>query len=197
MSTMIKTSNVQVDASTLRLLCEQPDVVMLDVRSPGEFASVHIKGSCNLPLDFLQDRAGEVVEKVDGPIAIICAQGVRSAEAANLLAAAGAGDLRVLDGGIHAWQSDGGEVVRGQGRWALDRQVRLAAGSLVLSAILVSVVASRAKWLAAAVGGGLTFSAVSNTCAMGRALGRLPYNRSGPNFDLEAALGALQPVDRP
>jgi rhodanese-related sulfurtransferase len=180
-----------VDTATFRQIFEQPDVVLVDVRSPGEFASVHVDGSHNLPLDVLQKRAADVVERLHSPVVLLCAQGVRSEQAAGMLRTAGAADIHVLDGGIRAWESDGGDVVRGAGRWAMDRQVRLVAGSLVLTGVLISLVAPKAKWLAAAVGGGLTFSALSNTCAMGRALGYLPYNRSVPGFDSEAALLAL------
>lgn len=181
----------QVDVPALRRLLEQPNTVMVDVRSPGEFAGVHIDRSHNLPLDQLQGRAADVVERVNGPIAVLCASGVRSQQGARMLSAAGATDIVVLGGGIQAWESDGGDVVRGQGQWAMDRQVRLVAGSLVLTGVLASLVAPKAKWLAAAIGGGLTFSAVSNTCAMGRALSYLPYNRRSPNFDVEAALRSL------
>lgn len=182
----------QLDVPALRNLLRERNAVILDVRSPGEFASLHVEGSHNLPLDLLQDHAADVVQRTNGPIAVLCAQGVRSQQAARTLSAAGGADVHVLAGGIQAWQSAGGEVIRGQGQWAMDRQVRLVAGTLVLTGILTSVVVPRTKWLAAAIGGGLTFSAVTNTCAMGRVLGYLPYNQSGPNFDVETALGSLQ-----
>jgi hypothetical protein len=47
----------------------------------------------------------------------------------------------------------------------------------VLSPILASIVAPKLKWLAAGVGGGLMAAALTNTCAMGMLLSRLPYNR--------------------
>jgi hypothetical protein len=55
--------------------------------------------------------------------------------------------------------------------------VRLVAGSIVLSSVLGSVAIPKLKWLAAAIGGGLTFAAVTNSCAMATALSKLPYNR--------------------
>jgi hypothetical protein len=77
------------------------------------------------------------------------------------------------------WEGNGFKVDRGKQRWDLERQVRLVAGSIVLSSVVGSIFAPKLKWLAAAVGGGLTFAAVSNTCAMGTALAKLPYNRTG------------------
>jgi rhodanese-related sulfurtransferase len=181
-----------VDTTELRALVERrSDVTLLDVRSPGEFAGIHIDGSCNVPLDVLRHHGGEVVSRLDGPTAIVCAQGVRSLEAAKILAAAGAGDLRVLDGGLRAWQAAGGPVVRGKGKWAMDRQVRLVAGSLVLAGVLTSTVVGRAKWLAGMVGAGLLESAVTDTCGMAKVLGMLPYNKTSPDFDLSTALAGL------
>lgn len=192
MSTTATHAVEHLDAGALRsLLQRRSDVVLLDVRSPGEFAGVHVEGFRNFPLDLLTDRVGEVVERLQGPVLIMCASGVRSQQAAQILAAAGVTDVRLLDGGIQAWESAGGEVIRGRGHWPMDRQVRLVAGSLVLAGVVGSLFQPRAKWLAGAVGFGLTFAAATNTCAMGRVLGYLPYNRSGPSFDVGAAIASL------
>lgn len=84
----------------------------------------------------------------------------------------------------------GGAVVRGQERWGLERQVRLVAGSIALTGVLASTRVPAAKWAAGFVGGGLAFAAVSNTCAMGNVLSRLPYNRDG-STDVAASVEAL------
>lgn len=68
-------------------------------------------------------------------------------------------------------------MVEGKHRWELERQVRLVAGLIVLTSVLLSVFVPWTKWLAAAIGAGLAFAAVSNTCAMGMLLAKLPYNR--------------------
>jgi rhodanese-related sulfurtransferase len=174
------------------MLADRPDVAVVDVRSPGEFAGVHIDGSCNLPLDVVRKRAGEIVAAVPGPFALLCGSGPRAEEAARVLTSHGAPDVRILDGGIQAWEAGGGEVVRGAGTWAMDRQVRLVAGSLVLAGVLTSVVVPKAKWLAAGIGAGLTFSAITNTCAMARVLGLLPHNRRAGGFDADAAVACLR-----
>lgn len=198
MSTASSASASHLDVESLRgLLDRRSDVILLDVRSPGEFASVHIEGSHNLPLDLLQEHVGDVVQRVQGPLAVICAQGVRSEQAGRSLSRAGAPDVRVLDGGIQAWEADGGDVIRGDGTWAMDRQVRLVAGSIVLAGVLASVVRPKTKWISAAVGAGLTYSAISNSCAMAKVLGYLPYNARGPRVDLRAALETLTTAGRP
>ena len=72
----------------------------------------------------------------------------------------------------------------------MERQVRLAAGTLVLTGILASSRWPAARFLSGAVGAGLTFAALSNTCAMGRVLLKLPYNRAG-SIDGASAVAAL------
>jgi phage shock protein E len=61
---------------------------LLDVRSPGEFASGHLDGALNIPVDTLDRRLGEVGEK-DVPVVVYCRSGARSAQAARVLRAAG------------------------------------------------------------------------------------------------------------
>jgi hypothetical protein len=96
----------------------------------------------------------------------------------------------VLEGGIAEWEGNGLDVDRGIERWDIERQVRLVAGSIVLSSVVGSVLVPKLKWLAAAIGGGLTFAAASNTCAMGTALSKLPYNRTA-DYDPAALVSRL------
>ncbi|MEV6234705.1 rhodanese-like domain-containing protein [Saccharopolyspora shandongensis] len=186
-----------VDVSRARALLEsEPRTRLIDVRTPGEFAATHIPGSYNVPLDLLRERKAELAAKHDDPVVLVCGSGVRAEDASTLLAAAGLGRLTVLAGGINAWDQQGAPVVRGAGKWAMERQVRLVAGSLVLTGVLASVVAPKMKWLAGFIGGGLTFSALSNTCAMARVLSLLPYNRT-PAQDAPTLLAALTADDAP
>jgi hypothetical protein len=73
----------------------------------------------------------------------------------------------------------------------MERQVRLVAGSIVLSSIPGSIAAPKLKWLAAGIGGGLAAAAMTNTCAMGMLLSRLPYNR-GATSTIVAKLGGIR-----
>ena len=65
--------------------------VILDVRTPGEFAQGHAKGARNLPLGVLQDRLGDLDRSK--PILTCCASGMRSASASALLRKAGFRDV--------------------------------------------------------------------------------------------------------
>jgi len=161
----------------IRLRQDDPDLRVLDVRTAREFESMHIPGSLNIPLDTLDEHAGDLAT-VDHPVVLVCQSGGRASTAHQTLEHAGKSGVFVLDGGMNAWHAVGGEVSEGDtDHWPMDRQVRLVAGSMALGAVLVSVVIPQAKWLAAGVGSGLLFSAVSNTCAMANVLGKLPYNR--------------------
>ncbi len=121
---------------------------------------------------------------------LVCRSGMRASQAEQRLAVAGMGNVKVLDGGMMAWESSGGKVNRGEARWDIERQVRLVAGSIVAGSILASVKFPKARFLAGAVGTGLTFAAVSNTCAMGAMLSKLPYNRSN-TCDVNAVVDQL------
>lgn len=173
-------------------LASQTPLWILDVRTPAEFETAHIDGSYNVPLDVLHDRGSEVAEHLDQShdIVLVCRSGQRASHAAELLQSAGVAGGTVLENGIADWEGQGFEVNRGVQRWELERQVRLVAGSIVLSSVLGSVAFPRLKWLAAAIGGGLTYAAISNTCAMGTALSKLPYNR-GATSDTATVLSRL------
>lgn len=90
----------------------------------------------------------------------------------------GSPGIRVLDGGMNGWISAGRPTVRGPRRISLERQVRMVAGSLsALGGVLALGVSPWFALLPAAIGSGLVFSGVTDTCGMGLMLARLPYNR--------------------
>jgi rhodanese-related sulfurtransferase len=165
---------------------------VVDVRTPAEFETAHIAGSYNVPLDVLDQHGSQIVQRLDNDrdVVLVCRSGQRSAKAQALLRGAGLTTGRVLENGIVDWEGRGFAVDRGTQRWDLERQVRLVAGSVVLTSVLGSVLAPRLKWLAAAIGAGLTYAAVSDTCAMATALAKLPYNR-GATSDAETIVSAL------
>ncbi len=181
-----------IDAMQLRqLIDEDSRLRVLDVRTGGEFDSGHIPGSYNVPLATLAEHARDLGD-LDHPVVLVCKSGARSDQAHSKLLGAGKQRLHVLDGGLDAWLAIGGDVTRGESNtWAMDRQVRLVAGSISLAGILGSVVAPKAKWISGVVATGLTFSALSNTCAMANALGRLPYNK-GRGCDIDSVLREMR-----
>lgn len=188
---MTKSLSADLNTAQVRELFETGSRArVIDVRTPGEFATAHIPGSHNVPLDVLTANKGSIKIDHSDPVVLVCASGQRSGEARGLLAESGASQLSMLTGGVNQWSDEGGPVVRGEGRWAMERQVRLVAGSLVLIGILGSTVFTPMKWIAGFVGAGLTFAAISNTCAMAHLLSKLPYNRT-PEADSQSLLSAL------
>lgn len=184
------TSTTVTTAELKQLIAGDADTTLIDVRTGSEFETAHIPGSFHLPIETMKEHAGRFAD-LDGDVILVCQSGNRASQAESALSSAGARGVRVLSGGIGSWIADGGEVRRGEEKWAMDRQVRLAAGSLVLTGFALGrLVDRRLVGLSAAVGGGLVFSALSNTCAMGTALGRLPYNQGAP-CDVDAVVAAV------
>lgn len=184
------TTSTPIHPSELRhLIHEDPETRILDVRTGGEFESAHIEGSFNVPLDLLAEQVRHVAD-VEHPVVLVCQSGGRATTAHEKLTEAGKSNLRVLEGGMGGWLTAGGDVVRGTEKWSLERQVRGVAGGLVVGSILVSLAAPRVRLFAGAVGAGLAFSAVSNTCTMGDILSKLHYN-TGPKCDLDRVLAEM------
>jgi rhodanese-related sulfurtransferase len=155
------------------------EFTVVDVRTPAEYAGGHLPGAHNIPLDRLDEAASALrAAAARGPLLIVCASGARSGKGCERLAALGV-EAVSLDGGTGAWAAAGHPVDRPAGAratWAMDRQVRLTAGSLVLAGFLAGLAWPPAHWLSGVIGAGLLFSAVTNTCGMAALLGRLPYN---------------------
>ena len=86
---------------------DNPDAVLLDVRTPQEHRDGHIPGSQNLPLQTI-DMIEEVADNRDTPIYVYCHSGVRSSQAAAHLEELGYTNVKDL-GGIIAWS---GKVAR-------------------------------------------------------------------------------------
>ncbi|MEV1145681.1 rhodanese-like domain-containing protein [Micromonospora sp. NPDC049799] len=192
MSNPETTRTATVDAATLReLIAAGRPPRLLDVRTPAEFETSHIPGAYNVPLDLLKEHREELRNHLDEDVVLICRSGARAAQAEQTLAGVGLPNLKVLGGGMMAWQAADAPLTRGAARWDLERQVRLVAGSIVLVSILGSVLVPGLKWVAGFIGAGLTFAAVTNTCAMGMLLGKLPYNR-GASCDLDTVVGQLR-----
>ena len=163
---------------------------LIDVRTPAEFETVHIPGSYNVPLDLLREHRDEISRHLDEDIVLVCRSGQRADAAGETLRDAGLPNVSILDGGITAWQENGFGVRHGARRWDLERQVRLVAGSIVLGSLVASTAVPKLKWVAAAIGAGLSVAAVTNTCTMGMLLARLPYNR-GPACDTQSVVDQL------
>jgi rhodanese-related sulfurtransferase len=150
---------------------------LIDVREYPEFAAGHISGSKLVPLGQLQEKSAQWDRSK--PLTLVCKSGRRAEQARIQLASSGFTALHVLDGGIDAWRSAGKPLSAIQGRpWSLERQVRAAAGTLILITMTLGRFFSPYFFLGTAfIGAGLLFAGISDTCMMGLLLAKLPWNR--------------------
>ena len=160
-----------------KILDREPAAEVLDVRTPVEFAEVHVPQARSLPLDELEPASLSLPK--DRPVYLLCRSGQRAGKAAEKLARAGFTQPRVVTGGTLAWIDAGLPVIRGTSKViSLERQVRIAAGSLVfIGVLLAAFVNARFIWLSVFVGAGLVFAGISDFCGMGLLLAKLPWNR--------------------
>lgn len=90
-----------------------PNTVLLDVRTPAEFASGHLPGAVNLDVESTEFSSQAASLDPAKSYAVYCRSGNRSKVAMTALQQLGITSLFDLSGGITAWQSAGGEVVTG------------------------------------------------------------------------------------
>jgi rhodanese-related sulfurtransferase len=152
---------------------------VIDVREFSEFDGEHVAEARLMPLSNFERHAEELDRAK--PVYLMCRSGRRAGEAAKRLAAKGFTDIHVIEGGMLEWSRANLPVVKGGSRvWAPERQVRIAAGMLVIAGVLLGgLVHTYFVWLSAFVGAGLVFAAVTDTCGMAMILARMPWNK-GP-----------------
>ena len=162
-----------------RRLGDNPQPLLVDVRTPAEFREVHVVGAVNVPLDQLTpDR---IVSQAQGtsppPVHFICKKGGRGRQACEQIRAAGLTAINVA-GGTEACVAAGLPVEQGKKVISLERQVRIVAGTLVaIGAILAMVLNPYFAVVPAAVGLGLVHAGATDSCMMGLALAKMPWNQ--------------------
>jgi rhodanese-related sulfurtransferase len=160
-------------------LCKSGKIELIDVRTPIEYREVHVEIARNVPLDQL-DAAALMHGRIgtaNEPLYLICRSGSRGQKACEKFLAAGFSNVVNIEGGTLACVEAGLPVVRGKKAISLERQVRIAAGSLVLLGAALSFVHLAFIGLSAFVGAGLVFAGITDTCGMGMMLARMPWNQ--------------------
>lgn len=153
---------------------------VIDVRTPVEFREVHVTFARNEPLDRLDPNG--LMNARNGAsqqsLYVICRSGNRANQACEQFVAAGFSNIINVAGGTLAWEQAGLPVTRGKKAISLERQVRIAAGLLVVTGAALGYFVNPA-WigLAAFVGAGLVFAGITDTCGMGMLLARMPWNQ--------------------
>jgi rhodanese-related sulfurtransferase len=171
-----------VSVNQLSELSGQEPIELIDVRTPAEFREVHATIARNVPLESLDPHAVMQARNgsCDKTLYLVCRSGNRSAMACRKFIEAGYANVASVDGGTTAWESTGLPVVKGKKAMSLERQVRIAAGFLVLlGAVLGFFVHPYFVGLSAFVGAGLMFAGITDTCGMAMMLAKMPWNQCG------------------
>lgn len=166
----------EIDVSTLKHWMDNREVLLIDVREPGEYLSEHIPGAQSMPLSTFDPHQ---LKNISRRIVLQCQSGNRSEKAAHKMFEAGFVRVTHLQGGLPTWKAAGYPTkVNKKAPISMFRQVQIVAGSLGLLGTLLGVWLS--PWFLIVpgfIGAGLLFAGVTNTCAMAMLLSKLPYNR--------------------
>jgi rhodanese-related sulfurtransferase len=158
------------------------NLYLLDVRTAREYAHVHVPNAVLEPLETF--RVGRVKQQIstrpDTPVYVLCHSGTRAKQAIGRLREAGVSRCVLVEGGTAGWIQAGLPVERQAVKGiSLERQVRIAAGCLVLvGTVLGAFVHPAILGLPAFVAAGLIFAGVSDKCGMALLLARMPWNRA-------------------
>jgi len=167
-----------IDAKTLRNWLEKGEAVLVDVREPAEFSAENIHGAALLPLGAIRKSALPPHE--GKKLVIHCRKGGRGGAACQkLLAEDPALELYNLEGGLEAWQAEGGATAS-SGRFflPLDRQVQLVIGICLLAgSVLGYYLSPNFFYLTGFLGAGLTFAGLTGFCGLAMLLAKMPWNQ--------------------
>jgi rhodanese-related sulfurtransferase len=181
MNAMQTETSVSVRELQSRLAAGRPGR-LLDVRTPGEYAAVHVPGAKLIPLDeldaaaFCRERGGD-----GAPVYVLCQSGGRARRAIEKLERAGARGCVLVEGGTQAWIDAGLPVNRGTSRvLPLMRQVQVMVGFLsATGAALALTVNPRYAFIPLVVGCGLLFAGLTGFCGLAMLLAKMPWNKTG------------------
>ncbi len=158
------------------------DMCVLDVRTAAEVKALNLPGSLHIPLHELTPERlqNEIAQsgKNGRSVYLLCQGGKRAQMAAEQLQGKIDAELIVIDGGINAVKAANIPLNEGKGAMSLERQVRIAAGTLVLTGVILGFqISTNFFLLSGFVGAGLMFAGITDTCMMGMLLARMPWNR--------------------
>jgi len=173
-----------ITASELKnLISSGKQIDLIDVRTPIEFRAMHVTVARNVPLDRLDPNALRTAGGVSSdPLYVVCRSGGRSRQACEKLLAAGVTNVVNVEGGTMACATAGVPIIRGKSAIPLNCQVQIITGLTVVAGTIAALATANLYWLSLpmVMGAGLVFSGLTNTCAMGTMLARMPWNQVKP-----------------
>lgn len=157
---------------------------ILDVRTVAEYRAGHIPGAQLIPIEGLEPE--DVERQFKRPslgheetLYITCYTGPRAQQAAERLQLAGFGNLTLVEGGMQRWEQVGLPMRRCGKAIALERQVQIAVGSLLIMKVLLGFSVHELFFaLTAVIGAGLIVAGTTRWCGMAKLIARMPWNRS-------------------
>ncbi|YCM43317.1 rhodanese-like domain-containing protein [Verrucomicrobiaceae bacterium 227] len=168
----------RITPQDVRKLQHSDDALLLDVRTPAEVRQSALEACTCVPHGKVGGCPDLDQLPRDREIILICASGQRATMAAEALEGKGFTNLSIMEGGVNQWKTDGLPVKEGKGVMSLERQVRIAAGALVaIGAALAWFVNPAWVILPGFVGCGLVFAGITDTCAMGMLMAKMPWNK--------------------
>ena len=176
---MVQSSSIQsISPEHFRQMQQDTNCVVVDVREAAEYAAGCESGTCNWPLSNLSaERVAQLVTEhnvaPDKTVVLLCARGMRARQAADQLRQLLPNPLAVVEGGRAALNP-----LPAGAPMSIERQVRVAAGSLVLLGVLLGwLIHPLLIGISAFVGAGLVFAGVTDWCGMAMLLMKMPWNQ--------------------
>lgn len=167
----------KIDPIALKERLDAGTAILVDIREADEYAREHIVGAHLVPLSGFD--AHDLDREHSKAVVFHCKSGNRTAANASRILAKGFREAYVLAGGIDGWKAAGLPIHRNRSApLELQRQVQLAAGSLVVIGVILGFTLT--QWLfglSAFVGAGLMFAGATGTCGMANLLMVMPWNR--------------------
>lgn len=165
----------KINANQFRACQQDPAHCVVDVRDWPEY-SAGSEASCCLPLNAINaETVAEFVRErkltPDQTVVLLCARGMRAQQAAEKLSTLLPNLIAVVEGG-HAALNETGKTI------SIERQVRIAAGSLVLIGVIASLFYPAAIILSGFIGAGLIFAGITDWCGLGLLMMKMPWNKA-------------------
>lgn len=172
----MKHISISAFRQTLDAERSNPTVAFINVCTPDEYAAKHIDGVKSVPLDDLASRVAELKDKKT--IYVHCRSGNRSKRAIETLEQLGVqAELVNVEGGIMAWEAAGLKTASTSSRLPMTQQVFVAAGSLILIGVALTLWQGMGFLLIPGfIGAGLLFAGVTGWCGMAMLLSKMPWN---------------------
>lgn len=166
----------KIGPAQLRACQNDPAHCVIDVRDRSEYAAGSAANMCwpvsEINESTLRDFIRDHNLTADKKVVLLCARGMRAEQAANKLRGLIPNPIAVVEGGM-AGLSDSKQAM------SIERQVRIAAGGLVLLGILCSVFVHPALLAVSAfVACGLIFAGITDWCGLGLLMMKMPWNKT-------------------